>query len=46
MIIDLKVVLRKFLGPADLTRVQVFYIYELIEVVIVNKDKDLIFATF
>ncbi len=43
-IIDLEVVLRKFLGSTDLMRAQAFYIYELTEVVMVSKDKDLVFA--
>ncbi len=46
MIIDLEVVLKELLGPANLTRAQVFHIYELIEVIMVSKDKDLIFAAF
>ncbi len=46
IIIDLEVVLRDFLGPIDLVRVQVFYIHELTEVIIVDKDKDLVFAAF
>ncbi len=43
IIIDVEVVSRELLGLADLTRAYVFHIHELIEVVIVNKDKDLIF---
>ncbi len=42
----LKVVLREFLGSIDLTRAQTFYIHESTEVIMVNKDKNLIFATF
>ena len=45
-IINLEVVLRELLGPADLKRAQAFYIYELMEVIIVNKDKNLVFAAF
>ncbi len=45
MIIDLEVVLRELLVPADLTKAQAFYIYESMEVIMVNKDKDLVFAT-
>ncbi len=45
-IIDSKVVLRELLGPADLTRAQVFCIYESTEVIIVSKDEDLVFAAF
>ena len=39
-------VVRKFLSPADLSGAQTLYICELTKVVVVNKDKDLIFATF
>ena len=46
MIIYLKVVLRELLSLADLIRAQVFYIYELTEIVMVNKDKNFVFATF
>ena len=46
MIIDLKVVLRKLLGPKDLAKVQAFCIYESTKVIMVSKDKDLVFATF
>ncbi len=46
MIINLEVVSRKLLVLADLMRAQVFHIHELTEVIMVNKDKDLVFATF
>ncbi len=46
IIIDLKVVLRKFLGLADLIKAQAFGIQELREVIMVSKDKDLIFTIF
>ena len=39
-------VLKKYLDPADLMRVQVFCIHELIEVIMVNKNENLIFAAF
>ncbi len=45
-IIDLEVVLKKVLGPADLARAQAFCIYKLIEVIMISKDKNLVFATF
>ncbi len=45
-IIDLKVVSRELLGPADLTRAQAFRIYESAEVIMVSKDEDLVFAAF
>lgn len=43
---NLEVVLWEFLGLADLTRAQAFYIYKLTKISIVSKDKDLIFVTF
>ena len=46
MIINLKVVLKEFLGPVDLTRAQAFCIHELTEVIIVSEDEDLIFIAF
>lgn len=45
-IMDLKVVSRKFLGPINLVKVQTFCIYKLTNVIIVDKDKNLVFATF
>ena len=35
---------KELLGLANLTKTQAFSIYELTEVVIVSKDKDLVFA--
>ena len=46
MIIDSKVVSRELLGPTDLTRAQALCIHELTEVIMVNKNKDLVFTTF
>ncbi len=43
---DLEVISNEFLGSADLTRAQTFCIYELTEVIMVNKDKNHIFAVF
>ncbi len=34
------------MGPADLTRAQVFQIPESTEVIMVSKNKDLVFAAF
>ena len=39
-------VLREFLGPAELSRAQILHIYEITEVIIVHKDKNLILAAF
>lgn len=38
--------MKEFLGPTDLKKTQTFYINKLIKVVIVNKNKDLIFLIF
>lgn len=45
-IIDFKVVLQEFLTLMDLTRTQTFCIYKSSEVIMVNKDEDLIFIAF
>ncbi len=45
-IIDLEMVSKALLGPADLTRAQAFRIHELTEVIIVSQDEDLVFAAF
>ncbi len=45
-IIDSKLVLRELLSPADPTRAQAFCIHKLMEVIMVNKDEDLVFAAF
>ena len=37
---------RELLGPSDLSRVKAFCIHESTEVVVVRKDKDLVFAAF
>ncbi len=46
MIIDLEVLPREFLGPPDLLKAPFFHIYELMEVIMINKDKQLIFVAF
>ncbi len=45
-IIGLEVVSRELLSLADLTRAQVFHIHKSTEVIMVSKDKDLVFAAF
>ena len=40
IIIDTKVVTRKFLGPADLPRAQTLRVYEPTEFVVVDKHKN------
>lgn len=39
-------ILRELLGPTELARAQLFYIYELTKVIIVAKDKNLVFIAF
>ena len=39
-IINSEVVTREFLGPAKLSRVQTFRVYELAEIVVVGKHKN------
>ncbi len=45
-IIDSEVVSREFLVPADLTRAQAFCIHKSTEIIMVSKDKDLVFVAF
>ena len=45
-IIDLKMVTRELLGPADLTRAQTFRINELSEVIMVSENENFVFAAF
>ncbi len=45
-IIGLEVVLRELWGLADLTRAQTLWNYKLVEVIIISKDKNFIFAAF
>lgn len=44
-IINLEVILRELLGLMDLTRAQAFRIYVLLEVIMVSKDRNFVFAT-
>ena len=45
-IIDLKMMARKLLSPADLAGSQVLEIHELSKVIVVSGNKDLVFAIF
>ncbi len=45
-IIDLEVVSREFLGLADLIRAETLQNQESAKVIMVRKDKDLVFAAF
>ena len=45
-IINLKVVSKDLLGPTDQLKAQVFRIHESVKVIIVNKDKNLVFVAF
>ena len=46
MIVDLKMISRELLGPADLLGAQTLCIYKTMEVIMVCKDKNLMVATF
>lgn len=46
LIIDLKLILKEFLGLIDLFRAQTSYILELLEVVVVGKHENFIVRTF
>ncbi len=46
IIIDLEVISRELLGPADLAGAPTPCIYESKEVVVISEDKDLVFAVF
>lgn len=46
LIISLKIILKELLSLTNLTKTQLFYVYELIEVIMVGKNKDFIFAIF
>ncbi len=45
-IFDVEVVSREFLGPRDLMRVQTLCILKLVEIIMISKVKDLMFAAF
>ena len=45
-IVHSEMILWKLLGPADLSKAQAFCIHETMEVIMVRKDKNLIFAAF
>ena len=45
-VIDLEVVSRKFLSPADLLGAQTLHVHESTKVIVVYKNEDLVFATF
>ena len=45
-IVDLEIVLRELLGPADLSGAQALCIHETTEVIMVRKDENLMLAAF
>ena len=45
-IVNSKMVLREFLGPADLSGAQALCIHETTEVIVVRKDENLMLAAF
>ena len=46
IIINKKVVIKKLLGLINLIKAEIFYIYKLVKVDIIYKDKNLIFIIF
>ncbi len=46
IITNSEVISKKLLSLTNLTKAQTFHIYELTEVIIVSKDKHLVFAAF
>ena len=46
VVINLEIVLKKFLGLIDLLRAQTLYIYKITEVIIVYEDKNFMLVTF
>ena len=46
IIINKKVVIKKLLGLINLIKAEIFYIYKLVKVDIIYKDKNLIFVIF
>ena len=46
IIIDLKIIFKKLLGLIDLAKILIFYIYKLIKIIMINKNKNCIFAVF
>lgn len=45
-IIDLEIILKEFLGPSNLAKAQILHIHELMEVVMIDKNKIIIFVVF
>ena len=46
IIIDLKIVMKKLLSLIDLTKAQTICIHDLSEIIMVNKNKNLVFTAF
>lgn len=46
IVIDLEVILRELLGPADLSRAQALGIYETAKIFMISENEDFIFAVF
>lgn len=46
IIIDLELIIKALLGLLNLTRAQVLYIHKLIKVIVIHKNKNLIFVAF
>lgn len=46
LVVNFKKILRQFLYLPDLTKTENFFIYEIIKVIMIGKNKIFIFATF
>ena len=42
----MKIILKEFFGPIDLSRAQTFYIYKITKIVIVYENKNLMLIAF
>lgn len=45
-IVDLKVILKKFLGLAIKPEARIFYIYKVTKIIVIYKDKHFVFIIF
>lgn len=46
VVINFKIIAEQLLCPSNLTKTETFYVYETTKVIVIGKNKDLIFAVF
>ena len=46
IIIYLKIIFGKLLGPTDLARTQILFIYKMPEIIMIDKDEKFVLVTF